>query len=108
MSVCLALSLSLGYKADIWSMGVILHALLCGYLPFEDQNTSKLYKKILSGTYHIPKFVSTGERQTGWGGRGDWAEWEYMQSNNGINYYHVLHHPFPVSPLCSPGSWHND
>lgn len=36
---------------DIWSSGVILFALLCGYLPFEDQNTSLLYKKILNGEY---------------------------------------------------------
>jgi 5'-AMP-activated protein kinase catalytic alpha subunit len=39
---------------DIWSSGVILFALLCGYLPFEDANTSALYKKILNGDYQIP------------------------------------------------------
>ena len=43
---------------DIWSSGVILFALLCGYLPFEDQNTSCLYKKILNGEYTIPKWVT--------------------------------------------------
>ena len=32
-----------GLKVDIWSCGVILFALLAGYLPFEDQNTKKLY-----------------------------------------------------------------
>jgi 5'-AMP-activated protein kinase, catalytic alpha subunit len=48
-----------GMEVDIWSCGVILFALLCGYLPFEDPNTSHLYKKILSGDYHIPKFVSS-------------------------------------------------
>ncbi len=39
-------------------MGVIMFALICGYLPFEDANTSALYKKIMAGEYHIPKFVS--------------------------------------------------
>lgn len=47
-----------GANVDIWSTGVILFALVCGYLPFEDPNTSKLYKKILSGDFFIPKFVS--------------------------------------------------
>ncbi|CAD8162002.1 unnamed protein product [Paramecium pentaurelia] len=43
---------------DIWSCGVILFASICGYLPFEDVNTSALYKKILNGEYKIPNFVS--------------------------------------------------
>ena len=47
-----------GLQVDIWSCGVILFAMLCGYLPFEDPNTSLLYKKILGGEYKIPKFVS--------------------------------------------------
>ena len=36
-----------GSQVDIWSCGVILYALICGYLPFEDPNTTNLYKKIL-------------------------------------------------------------
>ena len=47
-----------GLEVDIWSCGVILFALLCGYLPFEDKNTALLYKKILDGQFQIPRFVS--------------------------------------------------
>jgi 5'-AMP-activated protein kinase catalytic alpha subunit len=36
-----------GLKADLWSGGVILFAMVCGYLPFEDSNTNTLYKKML-------------------------------------------------------------
>ena len=46
-----------GPLADIWSIGVILFALVCGYLPFEDSNTADLYKKILSGEYNISFFL---------------------------------------------------
>jgi serine/threonine protein kinase len=47
-----------GLQVDIWSCGVILYAMLCGYLPFEDNNTDKLYKKILKCDYSIPKYIS--------------------------------------------------
>ena len=48
----------LGLNVDIWSCGVILFAMVCGYLPFEDPNTSALYKKIMNADYEIPRFVS--------------------------------------------------
>lgn len=52
----------IGLRVDIWSCGVILFALLCGYLPFEDPNTGALYKKIMSGEYQCPKTISVEAR----------------------------------------------
>jgi len=32
--------------------------MICGFLPFEDPNTSALYKKILKGNYETPSYLS--------------------------------------------------
>ena len=33
--------------------------MITGLLPFDDPNTTKLYKKIIKGDYSIPDFVSS-------------------------------------------------
>lgn len=48
-----------GLKVDIWSSGVILFAMLNGYLPFEDEDTTQLYKKVLSGNYSFISSISS-------------------------------------------------
>ncbi|XP_022910872.1 maternal embryonic leucine zipper kinase-like [Onthophagus taurus] len=53
----------LGESVDVWAMGVLLYALLAGYLPFDDTNIDSLYKKILSGKYEEPVFMSQESRK---------------------------------------------
>ena len=47
-----------GLKTDIWSSGIVLYAMLCGNLPFEEADNEKLYKKITAGKFKTPNFLS--------------------------------------------------
>ncbi len=44
-----------GFKIDIWSTGIILYAMVCGYLPFEDEDNDILFKKILECKLDFPE-----------------------------------------------------
>jgi serine/threonine protein kinase len=43
-----------GKEVDIWSVGVILYILLCGFPPFYDDNNKKLFSLIINATYTFP------------------------------------------------------
>ena len=47
-----------GFNIDIWAIGIILFAMLCGYLPFEDDDNDILFQKILECKLNYPSHLS--------------------------------------------------
>ena len=43
-----------GLSVDLWACGIILFAMLCGYLPFDDNNNDGLFKKIIECKIDYP------------------------------------------------------
>ena len=46
-----------GFLIDVWSTGIILFAMICGYLPFEDNDNEVLFGKILKCKINYPKHI---------------------------------------------------
>jgi len=44
-----------GKAVDMWSIGVILYILLCGFPPFYHESTAALYKQIKKGEFDFPE-----------------------------------------------------
>nr|XP_017206016.1 serine/threonine-protein kinase MARK2-like [Oryctolagus cuniculus] len=46
------------FKADVWSLGVVLFAMLEATVPFHGKDMDKLQNRVLRGTYVVPRGIS--------------------------------------------------
>ena len=81
-----------GFKIDIWCCGIILYAMLCGYLPFEgdsenDTNNIELFKNILECQPDLPDFLSDMSKD---------LIYQMLNANpeERINIKEIKNHPF--------------
>ncbi|XP_058067621.1 CBL-interacting serine/threonine-protein kinase 5-like [Magnolia sinica] len=52
-----------GAKADLWSCGVILYVLLAGFLPFQEENVMKMYRRVFKAEFEFPPWISSDARR---------------------------------------------
>ena len=48
---------------DIWGIGIILYVMICGQLPFEDNDKDALYRKVIHCKFNLPYFVNGNLRK---------------------------------------------
>ncbi|XP_065716600.1 maternal embryonic leucine zipper kinase isoform X1 [Patagioenas fasciata] len=88
----------IGSEADIWSMGVLLYALLCGFLPFDDDNVMAVYRKIMRGKYSIPKWLSPSSTLL-------LNQMLQVDPKKRITVKHLLRHPWLLQGYSDAVQW---
>uniref|UniRef100_A0A5G2QYU0 Maternal embryonic leucine zipper kinase n=1 Tax=Sus scrofa TaxID=9823 RepID=A0A5G2QYU0_PIG len=88
----------LGSEADVWSMGILLYVLMCGFLPFDDDNVMALYKKIMRGKYEVPKWLSPSSILL-------LQQMLQVDPKKRISMKNLLNHPWIMQDYNCPVEW---
>ena len=79
-----------GPPADIWALGVLLYALLCGTFPFKGSTDKELYRHISQGKFHFPEQLSSASRSL-------ISKMLTVNPNKRPNVYEILNDPWLVT-----------
>ncbi|KAM6169338.1 maternal embryonic leucine zipper kinase isoform 2-T2 [Rhynchocyon petersi] len=88
----------LGSEADVWSMGILLYVLMCGFLPFDDDNVMALYKKIMRGKYEVPQWLSPSSILL-------LQQMLQVDPKRRISVKNLLNHPWIMQDYNCPVEW---
>ncbi|KAM4876780.1 maternal embryonic leucine zipper kinase isoform 2-T2 [Thomomys bottae] len=88
----------LGSEADVWSMGILFYVLMCGFLPFDDDNIMVLYKKIMKGKYDVPKWLSPSSILL-------LQQMLQVDPKKRISIRNLLNHPWIMQDYNCPVEW---
>jgi len=84
-------------------MGVLLYALLCGCLPFDDSsnNMAVIYRKIQSGRFAVPKWLSIDSVN---------LLHDLLQVNprRRVTVRQLVRHPWVTKGFGVPVTWHSN
>ena len=85
-----------GLMIDLWACGIILFAMLCGYLPFDDKDNNILFRKILQCKLEFPD-----EKETHLSEQAKDLITKILNPNplNRISLEETLSHPFLISGI---------
>ena len=105
-------------KCDIWSLGCILYALLCGKLPFFDNLIPRLQMKILSGKFINPPLLKSNSKSRERSRTRSTSRSRYKEMNNSDysnEVLNLLHQCLNLDPNQRPftnqiltNNWVND
>ncbi|XP_019062352.1 maternal embryonic leucine zipper kinase isoform X1 [Fukomys damarensis] len=79
-------------------MGILLYVLMCGFLPFDDDNVMALYKKIMRGKYDVPKWLSPNSILL-------LQQMLQVDPKKRISMKNLLNHPWIMQDYNCPVEW---
>lgn len=84
-----------GPEVDVWSFGIVLYVLVCGKVPFDDQNMPALHAKIKRGVVEYPSWLTPECKHL-------ISRMLVVNSAHRATMEEIIHHPWMVRSFDGP------